>query len=143
MGAIFGGIGVLIQAFIREWGLRNAHKREVEMIDKDMELMKLEMEVAPKSTGSTSGIGSGTPTFDKVMPQVELPKWSLTLRSLMRPFLAFITMGGLLFGFTVLLLSGGDLAVYQQTMFVEFGSLLEFLLLMVGTFYFGSRVIKR
>ena len=142
-GALAGGIGVVLQALIKELSAHFAHKRELELVDKDMEVMKLEMEIAPTSTGSTTGVGTGAPTFDRVLGDVDLPKWVSVIRVLMRPVFAATIMIGVLAGFLFLLTSGADLSTYQQTIYLNFASMLEFMLLLIGTFYFGSKIVKR
>ena len=146
IGAMVGGIGVVMKAALYEWKRRNAHKREIALIDKDLEVMNLEIGLAPKTSGSSKGTGGGNTSagWDKVVSNTKTPKWIGGLRGSMRPLLSIITLSAVVYGFTYLLTNfSATLPETQSYILMEFADMLQFLTLMCFTFFFGSKVTRR
>ena len=140
-GAAVGLLGLVIQAIIEGVQTWLKHKRDLELTEMDIRVMQAEIEMAPRNAGSSEGSGGGT-GWDRAMEGSKLPPWIIGLRGTMRPVLAISVLWSLIYGFTKLL--GVDVPILaHETLLIELSGTMQFLTLMVFTFFFGSKVARR
>ena len=141
-GALLGTFGAVLQWWMTEKNLEGQHRRELDMINADITMMRAEIEAAPKDMGSTGGTGSGT-AWDRVIGNAKVPVWVTALRGSWRMVLSGLTIGTVAFGFIYLLRLPGPYSVVQAAVLQDFAGMLQFLSLLAFTFFFGTAVAKR
>ena len=144
-GAIFGGVGVLLRIVTDEWQISRRHTRECELTRLDVEIMQAEAIAAPKLTGSSGGSGGDGSGFGAVLKNTKMPHWVGGVRGMMRPLLSFLVLVAVGGGFLFLLGASGErvLTGSEEYVFSEFADVLQFLLLLIFTFYFGTKSVRR
>ena len=140
-GALVGLLGLVIQAIIEGIQLSRKHQRDLELTRMDIEVMQAEVLLAAKNPGSSDGSGGGT-GWDRAISGSKFPEWIIALRGTMRPILAVSVLWSVIYGF-VHLLRDVDSSLTHILIFQELAGTIQFLTLMVFTFFFGSKVARR
>ena len=135
LAVLLGGAGAVLKVALDEWQARNRHKR-------DMDFAEIEARTAPMTTGS-SGMSVET-SLDKAIGEQSkiMPRWITALRGSMRSWLAVVTFGLFTFATAFTLAKGGEIE-WLQPIAVDLIGNLDFLTILVFTFFFGTRTARK